>query len=380
VLDLFRNLTVAVIGCGSVGGRIALLLARMGIGTLLLIDPKKTKTRSLATHEIGPDEVDQPKALVFGRRCKAINPAMRVLAFVGPVEALELSVLAGVNLFVMAPDLLRAEAVAGQICLWLGRTLVHVAVHGATLTVQIRVFSNSKGGATGCPVCGYGRVELDLLTRQVRFCCEGTDNAAVPASPDAPATNSLSALCSLAADLAVIQILRLLLNAGQEPVADTMLEYCGFNHRTVITPITRNPKCSLEHSAFAQVTIDAPLHTFSLAQLVQRATGSGLVSDAQFEIAGFNWVERAACHCSQPTSVRRFVPRGRKEIGACRACTAPLVPLDFYTHRVVGASLLGAAVEQPLNRLGARRVASALIRTAEAGVLVRPQPSNSATP
>ena len=43
-LDVLRKLVVAVIGCGSVGGRIALLLARMGLGHLLLVDPKIYKT------------------------------------------------------------------------------------------------------------------------------------------------------------------------------------------------------------------------------------------------------------------------------------------------------------------------------------------------
>ena len=155
-LDLLRKLAIAVIGCGSVGGRIAILLARLGLGGLFLVDPKHYKPGSLATHEIDPEDVGQPKAMVVARRCKAVSPATRVLAFVGPVETLELSALADVDLVVMAPDLLSVEVELGQRCLWLGQPLVQASVPGPSLTVQIRFFLNAKGTG-GCPVCCYGR-------------------------------------------------------------------------------------------------------------------------------------------------------------------------------------------------------------------------------
>jgi molybdopterin/thiamine biosynthesis adenylyltransferase len=375
-LGLLRKLTIAVIGCGSVGGRIAVLLARAGFGSLLLVDPKSYKVGSLPTHEIGPEDVGQPKAMVVARRCKAISPTSRLLAFVGPVEALELAALTDVDLVVMAPDLLAVEVELGQRCLWLGKPLVQASVHGATLTVQIRFFLNAKG-AGGCPVCCYGRDEMDLMTRQVRFSCEGASDAAVPSLADAPATNSPSALCSMAADLAVIQILRFLLKLGQ-PVADTMLEYCGFTHRTVISPLARNPKCKLSHTPFAQVEVDVPLDSLPLTEVMQRATGVAVAPDTQFEVAGTDWVEFAACNCARPTPVRQFVARTRTKLPRCPKCSAPLVPLSFYTHRAVSAWVLGSAAERPLNRLGARHVSSVLVRSGDSGVLVRPQPSTPA--
>lgn len=360
---------VAVIGCGSVGGRVALLASRMGLGGLVLVDPKRLKAGGLATHDMGPEDVGKPKALVTARRCRRINPAMQVLAFVQAVEALELSVLAGVDLVVMAPDLLAVEIEVGQRCIWLSKPLVHASVHGPTLTAQVRFFLNAKG-AGGCPACGYGKAEQDLMTRQVRFSCEGAAGAVVPLPDTVPATNSVSPLCAQAAALAVMQAIRFLVPVGQ-PVADTMLEYCGFTHRTVVSPITRNPNCMLDHNAIAQVALDPPLGDLSLAQVAQQATGAPPSADTRFELEGFQWVELASCRCPQPRPVRRFVARGRKRLPCCRKCSAPLVPLNFYTYPQVSASVLGSAAERPLRDLGARGLTSLLLRTGDAGVLIR---------
>ena len=372
-MAVLHTLIVAVIGCGSVGGRIAMLLARMGFGGLLLVDPKRYKPRSLATHEIGPNEVGQAKAMAVGRRCKAGNPTALVLAFAGPVEALDLAALAGVHLVVMAPDLLSVEMELGQRCIWLSKPLVQASVHGSTLTVQIRFFLNAKGDGA-CPVCCYGRDEWELMTRQVRFSCEGATSAAGTPPAESVATNSPSALCSLAADLAVIQILRFLLRLGQ-PVADTMLEYNGFTHSTVLTAMAPNAHCKLEHSSLAQALVDVPLAGLSLAQVAQRATGAPMAPDAVFELPNLDWIEFVGCSCVQSTPLRKFGPRGSTDQGVCPKCSARFVPLGFYTHRTVSAQVLGSAVELPLHKLGARRVGSVLLRSGDAGVLIRQQPS-----
>lgn len=377
-LERLRALAIAVIGCGSIGGRVAVLLARMGIGGLLLVDPKSYKPASLTTHEIGPEDVGKPKALAVARRCKAASPTTRVTAFPGPVEALDLAALGDASAVAMAPDLLSVEIEVGQRCLWLGKPLIHASVHGPTLTVQVRFFGNATG-AGACPRCLYGSAELELLARQARFSCEGGPAAAAPLPHEAGATNSLGAICSMAASLAVLQILRHLLGLGQ-PVADTMLEYCGFTHRTVVSPLERNPKCPSEHAVLGQAAVPEPLAGRSLAQAVQAATGIPAPPDAQFEVAGHDWVEFAGCGCERPSPVRRFIERGRADLGRCPRCAAMRVPLQFHTYRAVSAAILGAAIGRPLRKLGVRRADSILLRTGDAGTLIRPQPSNAFRP
>jgi molybdopterin/thiamine biosynthesis adenylyltransferase len=377
-LDRLRELTVGVIGCGSVGGRIALLLARLGFGGLLTVDPKNYKAASLATHEIDRRAVGQPKALVVAQRCKAINPAMRVRAFMGPVQALEVAALAGVDLIVMAPDLLAVELHTGQCALWLEKPLFHASVYGPALTLHVRSFLNQRAEGP-CPVCRYGRAEFELLSRQTRFSCEGAAAADTASAPDTPRTNSLSPLCSMAADMAVLTVLRFLLKLGQ-PVSDTILEYCAFTHRTVVSPMARNPNCKLDHAVFSQAAVLGQLADLSLAELSLRATGSPIPADGQFELGGYDWVECAACNCAQPAPLRQFVSRTRPGLGRCPKCSVPVVPLSFYTHRVVGVSVLNSATQQPLRKLGVRQLSSVLLRVSDRGVLIRSQPTHSPLP
>ena len=92
------------------------------------------------------------------------------------MQALELAVLAGVDLIVMAPDLLAVELHVGQCALWLEKPLFHASVYGPALTLHVRSFLNQQA-AGPCPVCRYGRAEFELLSRQTRFSCEGAAGA-----------------------------------------------------------------------------------------------------------------------------------------------------------------------------------------------------------
>src|SRR6185436_12520944 len=66
---------VAVIGLGSVGRVAAEHLARVGVGTLQLIDRAALKPQSLLTHAgTRPGDLGQPKAENAGTLCKSIRP------------------------------------------------------------------------------------------------------------------------------------------------------------------------------------------------------------------------------------------------------------------------------------------------------------------
>jgi len=165
-------LRVMIIGLGSVGGRIATHVARIGVAMLWLVDPKCFKSESLLTHEIEPRDVGKSKARTIARRCKAISPATRVFHFDGGVECLPLDAFADADLVVMATDNLAAEIEVGQRCLCLGKPLVQASVHGDTLTAQVRWFGNTDAQGP-CPACGFGQTEWRMLDEQTRFSCEG---------------------------------------------------------------------------------------------------------------------------------------------------------------------------------------------------------------
>ena len=69
-----RQKRVAVVGCGSLGGPVALLLAQAGVGNLLLIDPDSMKWENLSRHTLGAESVGQNKAEALAKRIRSAHP------------------------------------------------------------------------------------------------------------------------------------------------------------------------------------------------------------------------------------------------------------------------------------------------------------------
>jgi molybdopterin/thiamine biosynthesis adenylyltransferase len=363
--DLLDRLGVTLVGAGAVGRNIAFSLARLMIGRLRIVDSGRFKAESLLTQAILPADIGQPKAGNAAAACKAISPRSRVLAFDGPVEALETTALADTDLVLLATDNLLAELEVGQRCLHLKKPLVQAAVHGETLTAQVRFFGNAVADSP-CPACGFNTAEWDHLNNETTFSCEGvTGSRPVARSRPAP-TMSVSFLCSLAADLALMQVLRFVAGLGG-PVENTLLEYCGYTHRTAISPLGRRPDCPADHVAWEPGRLPAPLAECSLAELTRRA---GFEGDAQasFLVDEMRFVQSATCSAGHQVSVDRFLP-AVGDIGRCTRCDRSLCAQPFYSHRPVTASRLGERRGRPLGEICGVTPRWVVVRNGERGVL-----------
>ncbi len=358
---LLRALRVALVGCGSVGGRIADSLARLGVDALWLIDPKQHKAESLLTHSIDPDQVGQSKAISLGRRCKRLSPATQIAVFEGPVQQLPIAAFAEAHLVALASDNLSCEAEAGQRCLSLSRPLVQGAVHGESLTAAVRFFANGPSGGP-CPRCLFGEAEVEALKSETRFSCEPRPAGVAPAPAVALPTFSVGSLCSLAADLVVIQILRYVLGLG-EPVGDTLLMYNGYTHRTDSTRIRRNPACPSNHQAWRIRTSPRPLAECAPVELFALA-GCSAESGCAIGVDGLVWVEAAKCQCPEATPLRRFHSAGQPWAEGCPICHGRRVVSPFFSHAMATVGALGPDVHRPLGQLGAGAATAVLIQDA----------------
>jgi hypothetical protein len=364
------DVKLAIIGIGSVGRNIALHAARLHPHTLWLVDRGSFKGESLLTQSIAPCDVSEPKASNTGRLCKSISPGTRIFAFDGPIEGQDLSALIEADLVVLAVDNLAAEVETGRRCLRLRRPLVQASVHGETLVAQVRFFAN-RDGLGPCPVCAFGDREWTLLHHETRFSCEGPSRGQpVPESVQMP-TMSLSFLCSLAADLAMVQILRHILGLGAG-VEDSVLEYCGYTHKTSTAPLMRNPKCHADHTPFTEAAAPRPLEDCTLRQLAQavRPGGEGLIG-LTWTIENASFVEWGGCLCDRRQRIGRFLASG-EHAGVCKTCKSPVHPLPFYEHTTVPATLVLPWVDQPLASLGVRSPSWVIVRDGERAAFLRP--------
>ncbi len=72
--ERLRQARVAALGCGSVGGPLARLLAQAGIGNLLLVDPATMDWSNVGRHELGAGSVRRFKAPELAREIEKAYP------------------------------------------------------------------------------------------------------------------------------------------------------------------------------------------------------------------------------------------------------------------------------------------------------------------
>lgn len=88
VLEHFRNSTVAVIGVGGVGGYAAEMVARAGIGHLIILDSDEVSVTNKNRQLLALDStVGRPKCDVLAERLRDINPELDLIVIKEYLEA-----------------------------------------------------------------------------------------------------------------------------------------------------------------------------------------------------------------------------------------------------------------------------------------------------
>ena len=130
-LKLFRA-SVAVIGSGGLGGYLIEELARLGVGTMTVIDPDSFEEHNLNRQLLStPANLGRPKVEAAAKRVAEINPAVSVTpirAAYAPENGREL--LQGADVVVDAIDSIPTRLALAATCDELGTPLVHGAIGG----------------------------------------------------------------------------------------------------------------------------------------------------------------------------------------------------------------------------------------------------------
>ena len=156
---LLHRTTVAVIGCGGLGGNVIEGFARLGIGSLVVIDPDVFEEHNLNRQILSsPASLGRPKVEEAVRHVDRINPAVNVipcqLAFSssnGP------ELLASCGLAIDALDDISTRLALAEACAQVGIPLIHGAIagwYGQITTVlpgddPVNTIFNVHGGGKG---------------------------------------------------------------------------------------------------------------------------------------------------------------------------------------------------------------------------------------
>jgi hypothetical protein len=251
----------------------------------------------------------------------------------------------------------------------LGIPVLQGSVYGRTLSAQVRSVVSRESEEAACLCCEYSEREWQDLDRGTIFSCSGDDSSpGAVAEPSRIPTASLPHLCGIAANLLWTELTRRILAMG-DPNQSRLVDFCGYNYRTSVTPLRRRADCPMDHTRL---------------QLEPRAGDLGksaprdLLRDAGYESAdlcrltmtveGRCFTSLAVCECDVHRILGRFFPAGSMA-GACPHCGVPSSPHPLHTHEEVPMKALAAQLDRNLESLGAPHPTSVRVRGERGTVL-----------
>jgi len=329
---------VAIFGLGAVGGRCLLMLARLGVGTLIGVDPDSYGPESWQTQPAYFEAIG-PKVWVLGEKAHRINPAIQVMAGCGFAQDMPLNLLRRADVFVAAGDNLEVVVWAGAMAAALGKPLIQGAVHGETHTTLVRAYDLTDADNV-CPACALGPREW--AGQASRFGCDPQTARAQGLEP----TRTLPTVCSTAADLATAEVLKWLEGKSHQALRGEELALCLQTYRQFRTTLPRKKQCRCPHRRWQLVDLENAEAT-TLADLAKHM---GLTDG--FQVRAENpWIRFVVCPaCDRQNPVLRFAAFG-SEIGCC-PCGQKLRATPLGSCSVIPGSELSQCLAVPLPELG----------------------------
>lgn len=136
----FKNGKITVIGCGGIGGKTIEMLARMGIGELILVDEDSFDISNLNRQSLASlNNIGLEKSTVAKEKVRLINPYVKVTAYTEHVDNTNIDkFINNSDIVIDALDNVTTRVISSRKAKEKGIPYIHGALHG-TLG-QITVF------------------------------------------------------------------------------------------------------------------------------------------------------------------------------------------------------------------------------------------------
>ena len=172
--EKFRNAKITVIGCGGIGGQTIEMLARMGIGELVLVDEDVFDLTNLNRQSLSTTDVlGVEKSSVAKQKVEVINPHVKVTACSTHVDDSNIDEIIGdSNLVIDALDNILTRVIVSRKAKEKRIPYVHGAIHG-TLG-QVTVFlPNTKSYEEMFNLPSFGKELTEDVINEVKNVTSG---------------------------------------------------------------------------------------------------------------------------------------------------------------------------------------------------------------
>lgn len=220
--EKFKNAKIAVIGCGGIGGEAIEMLARMGVGELVLVDEDSFDLTNLNRQTLATfDDLDKDKSETASSKVSAINPYVKVTSYSEHVGQDNVDkILEGCNVVVDALDNIATRVIVSRKAMENRIPYIHGAIHGTM--GQVCVFlSNTKSYEETFGLPSLGR----KLTHEVIESLKSVASGVPPAIGPTP---------NLVGCLEAMEAFKIITGIGKVTVAPKiltfdLLDFASFN-------------------------------------------------------------------------------------------------------------------------------------------------------
>jgi molybdopterin/thiamine biosynthesis adenylyltransferase len=228
VQRVLASLSIAVVGCGGTGSATAEQLARLGVGSLLLVD-HDVLSESNVTRVYGssPYDIGRPKVDVLGDHLRRIAPTTEVTTIRGTINDLSVArALTGRDLVYGCTDDNAGRLVLSRLASYYLTPVIDVGVllsseDGSLRGIDGRVTVLTPG--TACLVC-RNRIDLPRAAAEQLSEDERATRTAEGYAPElAGVEPAVVAYTSAVASFAVAELLERLIGYGPEPAPSEFL-------------------------------------------------------------------------------------------------------------------------------------------------------------
>ena len=171
---------IAIVGCGSIGGAVADIAARTGLGTLTLIDPDIVSSENIGRHVLTTHDVGQPKVDALASHLKAINPELVVNLVCGGFSG-ELAPTP--DLIISAVDSFQCESLINIYALGAKVPAIYSGVWGAASVGELYYVVPGKTPCYHCFASFRQDAASELPTDPRKYTDPDFDDTRVPGRP-----------------------------------------------------------------------------------------------------------------------------------------------------------------------------------------------------
>ncbi|MBR2557685.1 MAG: HesA/MoeB/ThiF family protein, partial [Methanobrevibacter sp.] len=143
--EKFKNTTITVIGCGGIGGETIEMLARLGVGKLILVDEDSFELSNFNRQNFAKtDVIGEEKSEVALKQVKLINPNVEVINYTEHVDISNVDkFVKDTDIVIDALDNVLTRVILSRKAMEYKIPFIHGAIHGTM--GQLTVFlSNTK--------------------------------------------------------------------------------------------------------------------------------------------------------------------------------------------------------------------------------------------